>query len=513
MASKAGNRNVWSQFKFAPVTTAAIRLWITGALASYSRVTEVEAWGVDGLSNASLGSTQGQDDEGICTPDNLNPCEMMTTLYTAMTNAPRRSTTRDGVKQNWWSNWPARLDWTYSHWRDASGNKKYGSQNLPMMAHAIALWIPSESPGTQATSIQWWKDFLDCQNGAPCNVTDPQTLRFMKGAELLSNTYDAETTTTVLTVRYWALSHNNPELEQKATLYLLYTWGMYSLGAGKAEAKVHFNRYNMNVPIDQKCQPNYNGPFMALAGMRSTPSHTCKDDRSPLFARALQWDLSTSNWKGSQYLTSIYDYLESKLKNQFVNAYGLSQEQRDYCRTVVDPTAVAPARTEADSLANADWLATVFLKDVRTIVPYHFVAWSGQGSVSNQIRLTLMETNRNRNTAATYAVRYDFRSGTDSQARALFPWSDKDSRQRCNKKLGPWRTEISFGYARFLPRVGKPTSLEASSVDGPGLGESASCTHEDFKAIIETMTIPNWGWKYHYVFGPQSPPQRVIREP
>lgn len=42
----SGNSNVWKQITFAPLTTTKIRIWITGSSDSYSRTTEVEAWGV-----------------------------------------------------------------------------------------------------------------------------------------------------------------------------------------------------------------------------------------------------------------------------------------------------------------------------------------------------------------------------------------------------------------------------------------------------------------------------------
>jgi M6 family metalloprotease-like protein len=43
-ASVSGNNLVWRQFTFSPLTTSAIRVWITGALGGYSRITEVEAY-------------------------------------------------------------------------------------------------------------------------------------------------------------------------------------------------------------------------------------------------------------------------------------------------------------------------------------------------------------------------------------------------------------------------------------------------------------------------------------
>jgi Fibronectin type III domain len=39
-----GNTHVWRQFKFAPLTTARIRIYVTDALRGYSRITEVEAY-------------------------------------------------------------------------------------------------------------------------------------------------------------------------------------------------------------------------------------------------------------------------------------------------------------------------------------------------------------------------------------------------------------------------------------------------------------------------------------
>jgi hypothetical protein len=41
----SANNKVWRKFSFAPVTTAKIRVLVNNALASYSRITEVEAWG------------------------------------------------------------------------------------------------------------------------------------------------------------------------------------------------------------------------------------------------------------------------------------------------------------------------------------------------------------------------------------------------------------------------------------------------------------------------------------
>lgn len=41
----SGNNKVWRQFAFTPVTTTKIHVIVTGALATHTRITEIEAWG------------------------------------------------------------------------------------------------------------------------------------------------------------------------------------------------------------------------------------------------------------------------------------------------------------------------------------------------------------------------------------------------------------------------------------------------------------------------------------
>ena len=47
-AAITNNNLVWRRFTFAPVTTTKIRVWVTSALNGFSRMVEVEAWGVAG---------------------------------------------------------------------------------------------------------------------------------------------------------------------------------------------------------------------------------------------------------------------------------------------------------------------------------------------------------------------------------------------------------------------------------------------------------------------------------
>jgi uncharacterized membrane protein len=47
-ASVTNNNLVWRKFTFTPVTTTKIRVHVTAALNGFSRMVELEAWGVPG---------------------------------------------------------------------------------------------------------------------------------------------------------------------------------------------------------------------------------------------------------------------------------------------------------------------------------------------------------------------------------------------------------------------------------------------------------------------------------
>ena len=49
----SGNNLVWKQITFSPITTTKIRIWTTGSSDGYSRMTELEAWGVPTGSSSS----------------------------------------------------------------------------------------------------------------------------------------------------------------------------------------------------------------------------------------------------------------------------------------------------------------------------------------------------------------------------------------------------------------------------------------------------------------------------
>ena len=54
-----GNSLVWRQITFAPLTTTKIRVWVTGALGGYSRITEVEAYQAASAPRANVALASG----------------------------------------------------------------------------------------------------------------------------------------------------------------------------------------------------------------------------------------------------------------------------------------------------------------------------------------------------------------------------------------------------------------------------------------------------------------------
>ena len=86
-ASVTTNTLVWRQFVFVPLATTKIRVFVTGALNGYSRMMEVEAWGVPAAGDPPGGPinqppavaiTTPADGEAFTTPVSLVPAAQAT---------------------------------------------------------------------------------------------------------------------------------------------------------------------------------------------------------------------------------------------------------------------------------------------------------------------------------------------------------------------------------------------------------------------------------------------------
>lgn len=371
-------------------------------------------------------------------------------------------------------NWESRLDWTFERWRNGS------SENWGPLAHAVALWRPPVPGKTLADNVQWWNTFFDCQTGLPCvvpGIADVGTLKYLKGAELLSHNYDAAVTAGVASVHYWAKKTNNQALADKARKYLRVTFAMYSLAAGQGPAAVLIDDDPNPKPSDN-CQRNlsgsayyYTGPFIAAASMRANPGYVCTDDRGVLLSRALHITFKNNREDSSQAL--LVDYLQTewaKMVNTalYENVYAL------------DPNSRALILDHINTGNQCAALKFV-LSGVRTSVVYHLMGWE---TLDGQERVTMMENNRNGNTAPVMAEKYTYGpAGNIREAHVLIPDTD-------------FRNNVPLATARFLYSGSTPHMIEATSYYSSVEGQPPAINR------IVYMGIPTYGKKYHLVLSP-----------
>ena len=532
------SHNVWKQYKFASVTTSKIRVvvynGVNNGAGNYSRIVELEAWGTDALAQIFEPTLPGPNPTPtpVCEKHpgaKMDPCELSRNLLHAMKNngtgTPPYGPDGNQTTSPYWrsARWSSQLDWNFGSWRN------YGSQNKPLLAHAMALWrSPSDYSSTfpalddagrpfnqTDAAVNWWKRFLDCQTrDVACSVTNPVMLQYWKGAELFSNTYDGEINAAVIAVRYWAVQQLRTlpqgsarynfiiDLAYKTGRYLRLNWALYSLGAGKSGATKLYTRYNhtdsppYEDPPHQGCRgSSFNGPFIPLAGMRSSPQHTCVEDRGPMLARALGWAYNGA--KETDHLRDLLEYVELLPPSQTAfpneNAYSLDDNIRGILRDHINNGS------QASSLL-------AFLAPIRTAVPYHFVGATSNGQ---QARLTLMEGNATTETTPTFAITYDFGL---KLGRVLFPWPNRPARPGCSTTYPnkPWRGTETHGYAQFRPNLFAPTSVFASSREP--VTDQGHCKNFDDNGnpIEEEFSLPsNWMWKYHIEFKPNAPPENL----
>lgn len=365
--------------------------------------------------------------------------------------------------------WKNQLDIDFGNWRVG------GSQNLPVIAAAIALFedpIGIDQFGGSYNIYDWWEDFLNCQNGAGCSVSNPGSLVYMKGSELLSNTYDASVVTSVAAVHYYQYTVQFRSELANSRVYLRKTWSLYALAAGTGPADTVIDRRgDSGGPDVGPCQVNlqgqffYTGPFLALAGARSTNAHYCQDDRGPLFARAIDFFMS-KNLRETTAQANVLDYVEANFGGNpwNENVYALDSAARQLVR---DHLSLADEAGTFVYVLNNNG-ATRFSRTMR------FLAWPG-------VRVSVMEGNPNRNTAAVYGAKY---TASSKDAEMLYPWNESAA-----------RNGITEGYGKLLPSVTSPTTVEASNLASH---ESPNGFHG---TRVVSMSVPTSTPQYHVVIG------------
>lgn len=394
-----------------------------------------------------------------------DPCGLLADLHWAMNNISGNAPH---------PNWENRVNFGFGPWQNPNG----GSENWAVIANAIALWKPATNRPL-AQNVQWWHKFLDCQVGGGPSCTfapneSPGRLKFIKGTELLSDTYDASVTTAVAAVHYWAVANpKNIALADKARKYLRATWAMYTLAAGQTSAP-RYDSYSETgqPPLNELCQQAangtmfYTGPFIAAAGMRSKPASACQDNRGPLLVKALEIpNIQNKREMIEQAAVTAYIRINWPGNSNGDNVYGLTGTERTSLRNHINN-------------ASAVTLLTSMLGGVRTSVTYHFIGWNEGGG--NQARATVMERNLNTFTSAVYASKY---TNSTRKAEFLFPWSNAI------------RNGITLGYGKLSPNVFNPTEIQASNLD-PAINEQPNGFHG---TRFVKMNVPTTGKQYHVV--------------
>lgn len=306
-----------------------------------------------------------------------------------------------------------------------------GSWNHAQILAAAELWRDAQ-PGI----ISWWKTYLRLQLGE----ADPgeAAIDYFGGTEQFSNTYEGWRWGAALAVRLLALRLPEhpaaPEILRLTARYSEVQTALLALGAAPRPTKlgtVVSTPARAGAVVEEDVQPHanrrgqlwWNGPSLPMAGARSTPAHLGTDERMPLYAwyaAGGRIDYGRFGWP-----TAVWHKLVAEEKDQ--------------------PIGLLRAPTGQD-------FARLLLKDIRLLVPHHFLRWD-----TEDVRVNYMEKLVNGNTTSILGhVHYD----KEDRAVYLFPWPG-----RLREGLGeavawyepnsPWtlNAKSRFGQVRHeLPR-------------------------------------------------------------
>ncbi len=156
-----------------------------------------------------------------------------------------------------------------------------------------------------------------------------------------------------------------------------------------------------------------------------------------------------------------------------------------------------------------------FIKNIRTVVPYHFLAWQKNG---RQVRATMLETNPNPSETAIYGAIFNQNPG---QLQVLFPWNNLNTDAKC-ADLNVFRDPgITAGRATFQSSTGEdseeynPAKIKARNLDKGEAIKYYPCgfTHGDRTQYLG-LSIPTGGWLYHIKTSKDGPtPNTIVRRP
>ena len=296
------------------------------------------------------------------------------------------------------------------------GGKSY---NKPVITAATAYIREPVRPGVTGWNMNdWWRKYLQNELG------DNGTVWYYGGEELASGDYQKYNMAAMLALRYQANKVGDVELCDLAGRWLRATIALQAIAAVPHLPDAMYANGQV-----KKTANRYDGPYTLLAGERSPWGMWVETDRNALMGWALDWPNNAyhersaqagvrsfvqSRWTGFRAPkqcptgTSPYSFCDE-------NAYGLNVMQAAALRNAVT-SHVLPA----------NFVSAYLGAGLRSLARYHIVAWPG-------VRATLMEENRNNQTAPTYGAVYFTAPhfGDGEEAHFLYPWPglwDDDSR-------------------------------------------------------------------------------------
>lgn len=471
----SANNLVWRTIEFGPVETDRIRVYVTAALDTWTRITEVEALEAEWAPFAVNWETISQPQTTCAKPPKgetlycpVKVEDLLKEINAAMLNegqAENGTLLREMLAGGGGGTgrWRRCVNPTFANWFGPAG-----SHNLPVMAAAIGLFRqpraqmpkPSDLTPMNITYAEWWARFLEYQTGAREPVSDNlgcvdasnvqlnySALRHFKGKEQFSNIYDPHTTTTVIAARYWATKNRSvPDLAATAARitaaserYLRAQWLVNGLTAGTCELPngssvcwarkyIHdttpvltgqyVNAAYRNADLPWNFSTNtgrHNGHFLALAGARSNSATWGEGSRAALFDRAIQHSANPSNeWTMQKTMLNYMAANWATVSGGAArNLYGLSSADRSAFLSLINSGNVSYFASTLDS-----WLG-----GISTIAPLRIIGWSTGGA---QVRASVMGFNPNANTPSIFGVLFQPGNGstTVNTATFLYPYSD-----------------------------------------------------------------------------------------
>jgi hypothetical protein len=363
---------------------------------------------------------------------------------------------------------PDYCDWTTEISTGFPSNFGNGqSYNLPVLAAATAfIKEPVRTTGPVPWNMDsWWTDYLRGELG------DRQTAWYYGGQEVGSFSYQNYNIASVLAVHFHAHNTNKLVIRDLARRWLRATFALHALASSPGPPST------FHAQGQQAGGVTYNGPYIAMAGMRSGWGHWYSNDRAILFAQALGRVTTLSGAMEDGGQKRIRDWVEPRWTGPNGNVYGLTATEQTELWNAV-----------AQSTLPADIVGRYLGAGLRTQVPYHLIGWQG-------VKVTLLERNTHTSTAPTYGVAFFTapKSASGQEVHFLYPWEGvfvpNDRMHRSGITPGWGRVDFSNYQDRFI---------EASN-------ESAKGPHP--LRIVRIDGLPSTAWRYWLILDPAQPPR------